>query len=84
MNYAAWSVIPLDLNIVTNEIGVPPVFARRLTCPEPMTVHNVKELRQPVVNGTAVYIGASILQNKDSGLVYLVSPPPLYAFALVG
>lgn len=54
---------------------MPPVFARKLTFPEPVTAHNVKELRQAVINGTAVYPGASIVQNEDGGLVYLVCPP---------
>ncbi|KAB5591960.1 DNA-directed RNA polymerase [Ceratobasidium theobromae] len=71
VNYAARSVISPDVNIETNEIGIPPVFARKLTFPEPVTAHNVKELRQAVVNGTAVYPGASIVQNEDGGLVYL-------------
>ncbi|CAE6502913.1 unnamed protein product [Rhizoctonia solani] len=71
VNYAARSVISPDVNIETNEIGIPPVFARKLTFPEPVTSHNVKELRQAVINGTAVYPGASIVQNEDGGLVYL-------------
>lgn len=87
MNYAARSVISPDVNIETNEIGVPPVFARKLTFPEPVTVHNVKELRQAVINGTAVYPGASIVQNEDGGLVYLVSsscPRRLLLFLPIG
>ncbi|KAG8708120.1 hypothetical protein FRC09_001428 [Ceratobasidium sp. 395] len=71
VNYAARSVISPDVNIETNEIGIPPVFARKLTFPEPVTAHNVKDLRQAVINGTAVYPGASIIQNEDGGLVYL-------------
>ncbi|KAG9095159.1 hypothetical protein FRC07_011139, partial [Ceratobasidium sp. 392] len=71
VNYAARSVISPDVNIETNEIGIPPVFARKLTFPEPVTAHNVKDLRQAVINGTAVYPGASIVQNEDGSLVYL-------------
>ncbi|CAE6465127.1 unnamed protein product, partial [Rhizoctonia solani] len=76
VNYAARSVISPDVNIETNEIGIPPVFARKLTFPEPVTSHNVKELRQAVINGTAVYPGASIVQNEDGGLVYLDKMEP--------
>ncbi|KAF8713719.1 DNA-directed RNA polymerase subunit beta', partial [Rhizoctonia solani] len=76
VNYAARSVISPDVNIETNEIGIPPVFARKLTFPEPVTSHNVKELRQAVINGTAVYPGASIVQNEDGGLIYLDKMEP--------
>ncbi|KAG8743030.1 hypothetical protein FRC10_000481 [Ceratobasidium sp. 414] len=76
VNYAARSVISPDVNIETNEIGIPPVFARKLTFPEPVTAHNVKDLRQAVINGTAVYPGASIVQNEDGGLVYLDKMEP--------
>ncbi|CAE6409455.1 unnamed protein product [Rhizoctonia solani] len=76
VNYAARSVISPDVNIETNEIGIPPVFARKLTFPEPVTSHNVKELRQAVINGTAVYPGASMVQNEDGGLVYLDKMEP--------
>ena len=40
VNFAARSVISPDPNIETNEIGVPPVFAIKLTYPEPVTDHN--------------------------------------------
>ncbi|KEP54180.1 DNA-directed RNA polymerase [Rhizoctonia solani 123E] len=76
VNYAARSVISPDVNIETNEIGIPPVFARKLTFPEPVTSHNVKELRQAVINGTSIYPGASIVQNEDGGLVYLDKMEP--------
>jgi DNA-directed RNA polymerase I subunit RPA1 len=48
VNYAARSVISPDPNIETNEIGVPPVFARKLTYPEPVTSHNFKDLQYVV------------------------------------
>ncbi|KAG8900507.1 hypothetical protein FRC01_010112, partial [Tulasnella sp. 417] len=46
VNYAARSVISPDVNIESNEIGIPPVFARKLTFPEPVTQHNVHVMRQ--------------------------------------
>jgi DNA-directed RNA polymerase I subunit RPA1 len=45
VNFAARSVISPDPNIETNEIGVPPVFAKKLTYPEPVTSHNFKDLQ---------------------------------------
>lgn len=73
VNYAARSVISPDVNIETNEIGVPPVFARKLTFPEPVTPHNVNQLRQMVINGPHQHPGASFIQLEDGNLVSLVS-----------
>lgn len=65
VNYAARSVISPDVNIETNEIGVPPVFAKKLTFPEPVTVHNVNFLRRLVINGPNVYPGAVAVRGED-------------------
>ncbi|KAH7108430.1 beta and beta-prime subunits of DNA dependent RNA-polymerase [Auriculariales sp. MPI-PUGE-AT-0066] len=65
VNYAARSVISPDVNIDTNEIGVPPVFARKLTYPEPVTSHNVIEMQRLVRNGTTIYPGASMVEFED-------------------
>ena len=73
MNYAARSVISPDVNIEPNEIGVPPVFARKLTFPEPVTAANFHEMRQLVINGPKIYPGASIVENEDGSQIYLVS-----------
>ncbi|GAA6061623.1 hypothetical protein JCM10212_000965 [Sporobolomyces blumeae] len=71
VNYAARSVISPDVNIETNEIGVPPVFARKLTFPEPVTPHNVNQLRQMVINGPHQHPGASFIQMEDGNLISL-------------
>jgi DNA-directed RNA polymerase I subunit RPA1 len=71
VNYAARSVISPDPNLETNEIGVPPVFAKKLTYPEPVTPHNVSELRQAVINGPDTWPGAVQIQNEDGHLVSL-------------
>ncbi len=65
VNFAARSVISPDVNIETNEIGVPPVFARKLTYPEPVTVHNVQLMRQLVINGPFKYPGAVAIRSED-------------------
>ena len=65
VNFAARSVISPDVNIETNEIGVPPVFAKRLTYPEPVTVHNYELMRQLVINGPDVYPGAHAVRGED-------------------
>ncbi|EMG49787.1 hypothetical protein SBY92_004773 [Candida maltosa Xu316] len=72
VNYAARSVISPDPNLETNEIGVPPVFAKKLTYPEPVTAYNAAELRQAVINGPETWPGAMQVQNEDGSLVSLI------------
>jgi DNA-directed RNA polymerase I subunit RPA1 len=71
VNYAARSVISPDPNIETNEIGVPPVFAKKLTYPEPVTSHNFKDMQQAVINGTDKWPGASAIENENGQIVNL-------------
>lgn len=73
VNYACRSVISPDPYIETNEIGIPPVFAVKLTYPEPVTPHNVTEMRACVVNGPEVWPGATHIQNEDGSLTSLAS-----------
>lgn len=68
VNFAARSVISPDPNIESNEIGVPPVFAKKLTYPEPVTNHNYYDLREAVLNGEDIWPGAVAIENED-GLV---------------
>lgn len=71
VNYAARSVISPDPNIETNEIGVPPVFARKLTFPEPVTSHNFKDMQQAVINGVEKWPGASAIENENGQIINL-------------
>lgn len=73
VNYAARSVISPDPNIDTNEIGVPPVFAKKLTYPEPVTPHNFQELRRAVIRGPSEWPGAVYVQNEDGKLTSLAN-----------
>lgn len=59
VNFACRSVISPDPYIGTHEIGIPMVFATKLTYPEPVTQYNVGELRQCVMNGPDVHPGAT-------------------------
>ncbi|CAN9514672.1 unnamed protein product [Ophioblennius macclurei] len=65
VDYAARSVICPDMYIGVNEIGIPMVFATKLTYPQPVTPWNVKELRQAVMNGPNVHPGASMVISED-------------------
>ncbi|KAJ7368540.1 hypothetical protein DFH08DRAFT_831649 [Mycena albidolilacea] len=71
VNYAARSVISPDVNIEPNEIGVPPVFAQKLTFPEPVTPANFHEMRQRVITGPKGYPGASLVEYEDGHQVLL-------------
>ncbi|KAL8654413.1 MAG: hypothetical protein Q9226_003447 [Calogaya cf. arnoldii] len=71
VNFAARSVISPDPNIETNEIGVPPVFAKKLTFPEPVTNHNFYELKQAVINGVEKWPGAAAVENENGQVINL-------------
>ncbi|NXW88671.1 RPA1 polymerase, partial [Alopecoenas beccarii] len=71
VDFAARSVICPDMYIGTNEIGIPMVFATKLTYPQPVTPWNVKELRQAVINGPKVHPGASMVVNEDGSWTVL-------------
>ncbi|CAG8154997.1 unnamed protein product [Penicillium olsonii] len=71
VNFAARSVISPDPNIEPNEIGVPLVFAKKLTFPEPVTNHNFWELKEAVINGPDKYPGASSIENENGQVVNL-------------
>ncbi|KAJ3123844.1 hypothetical protein HK098_001589, partial [Nowakowskiella sp. JEL0407] len=73
VNYAARTVISPDPNIETSEIGIPPVFAKRLTYPEPVTDHNYHILRAAVINGPNKWPGATHVQDADGSLTNLAS-----------
>lgn len=73
VNYAARSVISPDVNIEPNEIGIPPIFARRLTFPEPVTPANFHELRQWVITGPKGYPGATMVEYENGHQQSLVS-----------
>lgn len=64
VNFAARSVISPDPNIETNEIGVPLVFARKLTYPEPVTSTNFEALSRLVINGFEKYPGAAAIEDE--------------------
>ena len=71
VNFAARSVISPDPNIETNEIGIPPIFAKKLTYPEPVTSHNFEELKQAVLNGPETWPGASAVEYENGQIIVL-------------
>ncbi|XP_075529481.1 RNA polymerase I subunit RpI1 isoform X2 [Dermacentor variabilis] len=73
VNYAARSVISPDPYIDVEEIGVPMVFATKLSYPEPVTDRNIAELRRAVINGPDIYPGALLVERED-GVVMRLDP----------
>ncbi|KAL1435333.1 hypothetical protein MTO96_011066 [Rhipicephalus appendiculatus] len=71
VNYAARSVISPDPYIDVEEIGVPMVFATKLSYPEPVTERNIAELRRAVINGPDIYPGALLVEREDGGVIRL-------------
>lgn len=57
VNYAARTVITPDPFINVDEIGLPEVFAKKLSYPVPVTSWNVTELRKMIINGPNVHPG---------------------------
>ncbi|KAJ1259889.1 hypothetical protein BS78_10G190500 [Paspalum vaginatum] len=74
VNYACRSVISPDPYLAVNEIGIPPVFATRLTYPEKVTPWNVKELQEAIRNGADIHPGAT--HYRDNNNMYKLQAAP--------
>ncbi|XP_055901789.1 DNA-directed RNA polymerase I subunit RPA1 [Eupeodes corollae] len=71
VNFAARTVITPDPNINVEEIGIPDIFARKLSFPVPVTPWNVAELRKLVMNGPEKYPGANFIEDEN-GFTFLI------------
>ncbi len=71
VNFAARSVISPDVNLRTDEIGIPELFAKKLTFPTPVTAYNVEKLRQAVINGPEVHPGANFIEDDQGRQISL-------------
>jgi DNA-directed RNA polymerase beta' subunit len=71
-------VISPDVNIEPNEIGIPPVFARKLTFPEPVTAQNVHRMRELVIAGAKNYPGATMIEFEDGHTQFLVCSESIF------
>ena len=60
VNYACRTVITPDPNIAIDEIGIPDIFAKKLTYRVPVTPWNVEELRDLVRNGPEIHPGLTL------------------------
>ncbi|EDV23428.1 uncharacterized protein TRIADDRAFT_27970 [Trichoplax adhaerens] len=68
VNFAARSVISPDLSINCDEVGVPEVFATKLTYCQPVTPFNVRQLRNAVINGPNKHPGATLIEFEDGNI----------------
>jgi DNA-directed RNA polymerase subunit A' len=64
-NYSARTVIGPDPKLEINEVGVPKVFAMKLTVPERITTWNEAYLRKFVEVGPNTYPGATYIVRPD-------------------
>ncbi len=64
-NFSARTVIGPDPRLEINEVGVPRVFAMKLTVPERITEWNEKYLREYVEKGPDTYPGATYIVRPD-------------------
>lgn len=71
VNYAGRSVISPDVYIGTDEIGIPEVFAKKLTYPQPVNSVNFWEMKQLVLNGPDVYPGACLVEYGNGNIIRL-------------
>lgn len=65
VNHAARTVITPDPMIGIDEIGLPEIFAKKLTYPVPVTPWNVSELRDLVINGPDKHPGAVSIEDEN-------------------
>ena len=63
VDFCCRSVISPDPFLASGEIGMPVVFARKLSYPEPVTPHNVDHLRRLVQNGPDQWPGANWVET---------------------
>ncbi|KAI1280611.1 DNA-directed RNA polymerase I subunit RPA1 [Halotydeus destructor] len=82
VNYAARSVISPDPYIMADEVGVPIIFAKKLTYPEPVTPHNLKLMQMLIINGPEVHPGAVTVQFEDGNIIRLKADDPSQRLAL--
>jgi DNA-directed RNA polymerase I subunit RPA1 len=64
VNFACRSVISPDPFMDTDQVGIPEVFAKKLSWAEPVNRWNIRRLRQAVVNGPGVWPGANFIVDE--------------------
>ncbi|XP_055383331.1 DNA-directed RNA polymerase I subunit RPA1, partial [Condylostylus longicornis] len=76
VNYAARTVITPDPNINVEELGVPDIFAKKLSYPVPVTSWNCSELRKMVINGPDIHPGANYIVDPKGHKILIPANDP--------
>ncbi|XP_037942906.1 DNA-directed RNA polymerase I subunit RPA1 [Teleopsis dalmanni] len=76
VNYAARTVITPDPNVNVDEVGIPDIFARKLSYPVPVTHWNVTMLRKMVMNGPNIHPGANYIQDEKGNTTLIPADNP--------
>ncbi|KAI6183947.1 DNA-directed RNA polymerase subunit [Aphelenchoides bicaudatus] len=63
VNFACRSVITPDPYLDVDEIGIPEIFAKKLSFAEPFNFFNAKDLRKRTKNGSDIHPGANFVQE---------------------
>jgi DNA-directed RNA polymerase subunit A' len=71
VDFSARTVVSPDPNLDINEVGVPQDIAMRLSMPEKVTVWNIEEMRQLIINGPEKFPGALYVVRPDGKRVRL-------------
>jgi DNA-directed RNA polymerase subunit A' len=71
VDFSARTVISPDPNLDINEVGVPQAIAMRLSIPEKVTVWNIEQMRQLIINGPEQFPGALYVVRPDGKRVRL-------------
>lgn len=64
VNYAGRSVIIPDPNLEPREVGIPLVFAKKLSFKENVTPYNISYLKKLIINGVHNYPGANFVEEN--------------------
>nr|CAG4642277.1 EOG090X00BV [Evadne anonyx] len=71
VNFSARTVITPDPNLKMEEIGIPDVFAKKLTFPTPVTTYNFYAMRELVKRGPNVHPGALAVAEENGRIISL-------------
>eukprot|EP00917_Polyrhabdina_sp_WS-2016_P004477 GHVP01010235.1.p1 GENE.GHVP01010235.1~~GHVP01010235.1.p1 ORF type:complete len:1410 (+),score=263.86 GHVP01010235.1:547-4230(+) len=71
VNFSGRSVISPDPYLLGSQVGIPEVFAKKLTYTEYVTSSNIDRLKKYVINGPFQYPGATHIQNEKGELISL-------------
>lgn len=74
VNFACRSVITPDPYLDVDEIGIPEIFAKKLTFAEPINAFNINHMRELIKNGPNIHPGANFVQEVGRPKEILMKP----------